>query len=62
MFKITYQLWLQLPGLLSASGISGTRTAVPGTHFPDDPEIHLEKQKKIWVKGSPSSASPGQNF
>jgi hypothetical protein len=23
---------------------------IPGTRFPDDPEIHLEKQKKIWAK------------
>jgi hypothetical protein len=33
------------------------RAVVPGTHFPDDPEIHLEKQKKIWVKGRASHKS-----
>jgi hypothetical protein len=36
---------------------AGARAVVPGIHFPDDPEIHLEKQKKIWVKGRHSGSA-----
>jgi hypothetical protein len=63
-----YSRWFQPPVVptedLSPEGTlskkvrpADARAVVPGTHFPDDPEIHLEKQKKIWVKGRASALS-----